>query len=244
MATPLACTLYHALPRGRANRGFCKLEHGAIFVLIAGTYTPFTLVALYGVWGWTLFGLIWTLVAIGMLLKAVATTSHRWLPGILYLALAWLIASLAHRLGRSVALAPRAVCRRDVVARRRHLVRSRHGVLRCQTSSELPLCVPLFRPGGYVMPLCGSVAICSPPIRPEVDTRSAEARLAVHEVMHDLHSLITVPSLCITVSRCCRVGRCISVVLSITPRQSTDTFRRVGPRTSPTKEFRQSRFTD
>jgi hemolysin III len=87
----LASTLYHALPRGRAKQIFRRLEHCAIFLLIAGTYTPFTLVALRGAWGWTIFGIVWILAAVGILLKAVATTRHRWLPGVLYLALAWLI---------------------------------------------------------------------------------------------------------------------------------------------------------
>lgn len=87
----LASTLYHALPHSRAKRVFRTLEHSAIFLLIAGTYTPFTLSAVRGVWGWTLFGVVWALAALGILLKATATTKHRWLPGVLYLALAWLI---------------------------------------------------------------------------------------------------------------------------------------------------------
>lgn len=86
-----ASTLYHALPPSQAKRVFRTLEHSAIFLLIAGTYTPFTLVPLHGPWGWTLFGLVWALAALGILLKAVATTSYRWLPGVLYLCLAWLI---------------------------------------------------------------------------------------------------------------------------------------------------------
>jgi len=87
----LSSTLYHALQPGRAKQVFRRLEHGAIFLLIAGTYTPFTLVALRGTWGWTMFGLVWALAAVGILLKAVATTRYRWLPGVLYLGLAWLI---------------------------------------------------------------------------------------------------------------------------------------------------------
>ncbi len=86
-----ASTIYHALPQGYAKRMFRTLEHGAIFLLIAGTYTPFTLVALRGVWGWTLFGLVWMLAALGIVLKAVTTTRYRWLPGVLYLGMAWLI---------------------------------------------------------------------------------------------------------------------------------------------------------
>jgi len=91
VAMYLASTMYHALPQGRAKQIFRTLEHSAIFLLIAGTYTPFTLVALRGVWGWTLFGLVWLLAAVGMLLKSVATTRYRWLPGVLYLGLAWII---------------------------------------------------------------------------------------------------------------------------------------------------------
>jgi hemolysin III len=91
LAMYLASTLYHALPHGRAKRVFRTLEHGAIFLLIAGTYTPFTLVALRGVWGWTIFGLVWLLAAVGILLQSMGTTKHRWLPGVLYLCLAWLI---------------------------------------------------------------------------------------------------------------------------------------------------------
>jgi len=101
----LASTLYHALPLGRAKRAFRRLEHCTIFLLIAGTYTPFTLVALRGVWGWTLFWLVWMLAAIGILLKAVATTRHRWLPGVLYLALAWLIVFAIRPLSLSVPFA-------------------------------------------------------------------------------------------------------------------------------------------
>ncbi|MEQ1826792.1 MAG: hemolysin III family protein [Pirellula sp.] len=91
IATYAASTLYHALPQGRGKRVFRTLEHCAIYLLIAGTYSPVTLVAIRGVWGWSLFGLVWILAVTGIVLKIVATTKHRWLPGVLYLALAWLI---------------------------------------------------------------------------------------------------------------------------------------------------------
>jgi hemolysin III len=102
VAMYLASTLYHALPLGQAKRAFRKLEHGAIFLLIAGTYTPFTLVSLRGAWGWTIFGLVWLLAAVGIVLKAVATTRHRWLPGVLYLAMAWIILVAVRPLSLSV----------------------------------------------------------------------------------------------------------------------------------------------
>src|SRR5512138_404752 len=62
-----ASTMYHALPAGRAKRVFNMLDHAAIYVFIAGSYTPFTLGALRGGWGWTLFGLVWGLAAAGVL---------------------------------------------------------------------------------------------------------------------------------------------------------------------------------
>src|SRR3990170_248869 len=61
----VASTLYHSL-RGRAKTVFRKFDHIAIYLLIAGTYTPFTLVTLNGVWGWSLFGAIWGLALLGI----------------------------------------------------------------------------------------------------------------------------------------------------------------------------------
>ncbi len=100
-----ASTLYHALPPSRAKRVFRTLEHCLIFLLIAGTYTPVTLIAIRGPWGWTLFGVVWSLAAAGILLKTVGTTTYRWLPGLLYLALAWLIVVAIRPLSHSVSFA-------------------------------------------------------------------------------------------------------------------------------------------
>jgi hemolysin III len=85
-----ASTLYHALPGRRAKALFRKLDHGAIFLLIAGTYTPFTLGALAGPWGWTLFGLVWGLAAIGITLKACDRMAHPTASTALYVAMGWL----------------------------------------------------------------------------------------------------------------------------------------------------------
>lgn len=87
----LASTLYHALPIGRAKRVFRVIEHSAIFLLIAGTYTPFTLGVLRGAWGWTLFGVVWGLAAIGVALKAFEKTSHPILSTGLYLLMGWIV---------------------------------------------------------------------------------------------------------------------------------------------------------
>jgi hemolysin III len=87
----LTSTIYHALPVGRAKRIFLKFDYGAIYLFIAGSYTPFALGALGGAWGWTLFGLIWSLAAIGVTLKAFDRLSHPWLSTGLYLVMGWLV---------------------------------------------------------------------------------------------------------------------------------------------------------
>lgn len=87
----LTSTLYHALAPNRAKRVFQILDHGAIYLLIAGTYTPFTLGVLRGPWGWTLFGCIWALAGAGIVLKAVGGVRDPRLSTGLYLAMGWLI---------------------------------------------------------------------------------------------------------------------------------------------------------
>jgi len=87
----LTSTLYHALPRNRAKRVFQVLDHAAIFLMIAGTYTPFTFGVLRGVWGWTLFGLVWGLALGGIVLTAVGGVRYPKLSTSLYLAMGWLI---------------------------------------------------------------------------------------------------------------------------------------------------------
>ncbi|NTV10418.1 MAG: hemolysin III family protein [Zoogloea sp.] len=83
--------LYHATPPSPSKRLYAKLDHGAIFLFIAGSYTPFALGVLEGAWGWTLFGLIWALAAGGLALKALDKLSHPLLSTGLYLAMGWLV---------------------------------------------------------------------------------------------------------------------------------------------------------
>ncbi|MEE9190942.1 MAG: hemolysin III family protein [Candidatus Neomarinimicrobiota bacterium] len=87
----LMSTLYHALPESRAKRVFNILDHSAIYVLIAGTYTPFTLVVLGGGWGWSLFGVIWGLAAAGIVFKAVGRMQHSVLATTIYVMMGWLV---------------------------------------------------------------------------------------------------------------------------------------------------------
>ena len=87
----LASCLYHALAPGPAKNVFQIIEHSAIFVLIAGTYTPFMLGALHGPWGWTLVSLIWVLAVLGVLLKTRSRKTHPMLSLALYLGMGWLL---------------------------------------------------------------------------------------------------------------------------------------------------------
>ncbi|MEQ8361345.1 MAG: hemolysin III family protein [Cyclobacteriaceae bacterium] len=90
MVLYLASTLYHAFPESRTKRIFRIFDHGAIFLLIAGTYTPFTLTILYGTWGWTLFGIVWALAAGGVVLKSIRNVKTSKLSIALYLGMGWL----------------------------------------------------------------------------------------------------------------------------------------------------------
>ena len=83
-------TLYHLLPAGRSKQTLQVIDHGAIYLLIAGTYTPFTLGALSGPWGWTLFGLVWGFAFIGIATKAIGGARYGWLSTALYVAMGWL----------------------------------------------------------------------------------------------------------------------------------------------------------
>ena len=87
----LASTLYHALPRSRAKRVFRVIEHNGIFLLIAGTYTPFTLGVLRGPWGWTLLGLVWGLAVVGIGLTTVGGVRYPILSTAVYVAMGWLV---------------------------------------------------------------------------------------------------------------------------------------------------------
>src|SRR5215213_7479331 len=86
----LASTLYHGARAPRAKRLLQALDHCGIYLLIAGTYTPFTLVTLRGPWGWTLFGLVWGLALAGILFRVLFGTRYRPLAVASYVLLGWL----------------------------------------------------------------------------------------------------------------------------------------------------------
>ncbi len=86
----LFSTLYHSL-HGQAKAVFQMLDHHAIYLLIAGTYTPFTLLALKGATGWWMFGTVWTLALIGIVLDSLPRRGSRWFSLVIYLGMGWLI---------------------------------------------------------------------------------------------------------------------------------------------------------
>ncbi|MGO2356444.1 MAG: PAQR family membrane homeostasis protein TrhA [Marinomonas foliarum] len=87
----LASTLYHAMPKGKLKYVFRVIDHSAVYLLIAGTYTPFMLGVLGGAWGWSLLISVWVLASVGVGLKAFGKVSHPAVSTILYVVLGWLI---------------------------------------------------------------------------------------------------------------------------------------------------------
>jgi len=81
-------TMYHST-RGQLKAFFRKLDHDAIYLLIAGTYTPFALVSLRGPWGWTLFGIVWGLALLGMVQESLLGRRTRALSITIYLLMGW-----------------------------------------------------------------------------------------------------------------------------------------------------------
>ena len=94
-------TLYHSL-RGRAKQIFQKLDHVAIYLLIAGSYTPLTLVTLRGIWGWSLFGIIWGLAIVGIIVDGLHRKGSRSIQMVIYLLMGWLILVAMYPLTRAL----------------------------------------------------------------------------------------------------------------------------------------------
>jgi hemolysin III len=86
----LASTLYHSFTAEKLKNLFARFDHAAIFLLIAGTYTPFLLTALRGALGWTLFGIIWAVAIAGVVIRSIYLTRFRKLMVGLYLSMGWL----------------------------------------------------------------------------------------------------------------------------------------------------------
>lgn len=87
----LSSTLYHSFPEGKVKRIFRIFDHSSIFLLIAGTYTPITLIKLRGGLGWTIFGIVWGIAILGIISKVFWINKFSILSTILYIAMGWLV---------------------------------------------------------------------------------------------------------------------------------------------------------
>lgn len=106
MVLMFACSMiYHMVTPGRLKELLRKLDHAAIYLLIAGTYTPFTFSVLAGAWGWSLFGVVWGLAVLGLVLKFCNLLHNEWLSNGLYLLMGWLVVVAAVPLFRNLSLA-------------------------------------------------------------------------------------------------------------------------------------------
>lgn len=86
----LSSTLYHSFTQEKVKNLFARFDHAAIFLLIAGTYTPFVLTVIRGALGWTLFGVIWGLAIVGIVIRSIYLTRFRKLMVGIYLAMGWM----------------------------------------------------------------------------------------------------------------------------------------------------------
>ncbi len=86
-----ASTLYHSIPLPRAKAYLRVLDHSAIFLLIAGTYTPFTLVNLRGPWGWSILGLVWGIAILGITLQGILIRQKSFVNAFIYIAMGWIV---------------------------------------------------------------------------------------------------------------------------------------------------------
>jgi hemolysin III len=93
-----ASTVYHASSHPRTRHAAKVLDHASIYLLIAGSYTPFTLLALRGPWGWGLFGAVWLLALLGVGLEAFWVYRPKWVSAVIYLAMGWMVVLAGRRL--------------------------------------------------------------------------------------------------------------------------------------------------
>lgn len=99
----LTSTLYHSF-KGRAKRIWCKFDHCAIYLLIAGTYTPFALVSLRGAWGWALLGTVWAMAIFGIVQELCLARGKRIMSMVLYFGMGWLAVFAVKPLIQSLSL--------------------------------------------------------------------------------------------------------------------------------------------
>ncbi|WP_108671513.1 PAQR family membrane homeostasis protein TrhA [Peribacillus acanthi] len=94
----LCSTLVHSFPPGKAKDIFEIFDHAAIYIFIAGTYTPFTLIVINGALGWTILGIVWGIAIVGIVFKAFFVKRFLFLSTVLYVVMGWLIVIAWHPL--------------------------------------------------------------------------------------------------------------------------------------------------
>lgn len=94
----MSSTLYHGIRKISAKRVFLVLDHSCIYLLIAGTYTPFLLGPVRGGWGWTMFGIVWGFALIGVIKESLARKRGGWVSSLIYLVMGWMVAVLITKL--------------------------------------------------------------------------------------------------------------------------------------------------
>jgi hemolysin III len=94
----LSSMIYHAVCHPKSKRFFRIMDHVCIFLLIAGSYTPFALITLHGALGWTMFGVVWTIALIGTVIKFYFVDRYELLSTLLYLGMGWVAMSVSVQL--------------------------------------------------------------------------------------------------------------------------------------------------
>ena len=160
----LVSTLYHCWPRTHTKSLLQIFDHLAIFLLIAGTYTPFALGPLRGVWGLTMLGIVWALALFGALFKVThGPDRHRKFAMTLYLGMGWLAACFPSpsRVSSSVSSGALACRWWDRLHRRRFIFHERAFALRS-------FCLALVRPYGHELSLCRGPGLCGLTTRSQI----------------------------------------------------------------------------
>lgn len=95
-------TMYHLAHSERNKKRLQKLDHSAIYLLIAGTYTPFLLTSLRGNIGWIMFGIVWMFALVGIVIKLVTQIKSKWISAVIYLVMGWLAVFIARSMINSL----------------------------------------------------------------------------------------------------------------------------------------------
>jgi hemolysin III len=95
LAMYTSSTLYHSVTEEKGKKYLRKLDHSSIYILIAGTYTPFLLTNLRGTTGWIMFAVIWTFAIVGIIIKLATQITSKWVSAIIYLVMGWLAVFIA-----------------------------------------------------------------------------------------------------------------------------------------------------